>query len=1672
MADVRLLIQEEGRAARNLIAFNVPVGTSNSEKVTKKPPSVPRISQQSTTKRSMKPTTRVRSASTGRDKKSELQARYWAFLFGNLQRAVDGIYQTCEEDENISECKEVILVLENYTRDFHNLIEWFKVKWAYENSPPPLRRTPLAWEVRKTSPCRIWNSTMIPKSTSPLQRMSPTESMCRSPVDQIISENKTISTDNKVSQIKGESAHKLIKDNKGNITRNNSNLSEKCKSPIDKGTSQTLNKDKLTSVKVNKTLVKHVICSKTSGNATIDQKPNESSQRDQKSKLDSKNVSKPVKNTLHCNSTKVADSNVILEKTEQVIQDDKNVQLITTTEKELSKSVVTDNKLNTQNTPLVKSVSPRNDLGLGKNEINAKVKKQSSGKSVKAVCIENVTAENKLIDSNTMGKENNSILVASKSIQSITKVSNKVTQKPKTQSNVSDNINNKIVTKTVSDMSCNNSNKGLIHVNKPAYSTVSQMKVTKTKQSGLPETPKFFRSKTTLSDRNISVSNKIKPGTSVIVRQRFQSFDNKISEQSTLKKDQSSKDINGSVEVLTKQTVTVKTKEENDGWQTVRGRCRRGSTHNLNMSTRFHKPSTATSLPALSIESPSEKNKKKCLTPDGNGKQKKKCIVEKEGKNISNEVEKVKGESVASLTIKDKVEEVFKNTVNLNEINSTSMIAAIFKSDAELLEKRIQQFMAAQAERERIILEEERKTEEADSQRSQQLSDEEASLRRQILELGCAETDVDTETDETDGEMVLEIEDEPATSPTTVSDDISLEDRYGNVLEGMSWAECVDTLAQLRALVARHPGRALELHQKLSSPSRKRSLPETLRRYQAKQACAQHKRQKLLMEKSQRLRELLNKVKDVKSAKSQLIEDKRMRMEVKLKRAEENRTQHLLEIVRKAHDEDSKLKEIAFINELEAQNKRHDFMALCQEQEERLQGIQEERQRRQEEKAAKEAAAEERRRALEAERLLRIQKMKQARREREERVGKMQLEREKERQELAREKARDREERLSALHAAQLANQEELQKKIAQKQQESARRHVENIEQIRQKAVESSILRSEEVPPTLKSYPAQKQCSLCGTVITNEVHLLSHLKGKTHVEAVRSTHDGREPSRDELQRFNILQIRDLPISVIDNNNSNEIKAAKEKQKALKRRCRKMKQRMILRGKEWEDNNKSDVSQSTESTNKAKFRRNLKELDRLYNNHSKTAWSSVAIAALERCLGEITRAFSKLCPLDQNAFRNLNGFDVLTSLLNLGLQMQNASHNLPNKSIISVCRVYKLSVSGNDTNIEVVLSSNKILVILDLLLQHLEVYYLQSVRTMRPVCSQTLTKLDYQLQVQEVSGNSTGSGIVANSLMQLLCSLIPEEPFEKSLLQTRVQDVAGYLVAGGLIDRVSRHSRALVETDFFVDQDHESPLVISSYDLIFRMCCHLKKSTDQDAGSVPENNNNNNNSNVEQTSVESHLLSTLSSTEVAGAIGALYAAVALIPQNQKGSSPTPNQTTMTQSTRILVVRCIRLLKSIAELNLQRLQNLLGAEGTSLQWRLIASHVITRLSRDPISHKPEIGCAQNTSGTYILSELFQVLGYFAVNNPENQLTLQSAGAGPSVLQQLCTLPFPFYGAPGLTSYIFPTLLAATHQNPEATAILSCELSYQLLEEYRNSDDGKLNPLVRLLKDSPSP
>jgi len=78
---------------------------------------------------------------------------------------------------------------------------------------------------------------------------------------------------------------------------------------------------------------------------------------------------------------------------------------------------------------------------------------------------------------------------------------------------------------------------------------------------------------------------------------------------------------------------------------------------------------------------------------------------------------------------------------------------------------------------------------------------------------------------------------------------------------------------------------------------------------------------------------------------------------------------------------------------------------------------------------------------------------------------------------------RDREERLSALNAAKQAEIEELQKKIQQKQEESARRHEENMEQIRQKAIELSIPRTQEDhTPT-----SVRMCTLCKVTVSDSI---------------------------------------------------------------------------------------------------------------------------------------------------------------------------------------------------------------------------------------------------------------------------------------------------------------------------------------------------------------------------------------------------------------------------------------------------------------------------------------------------------------------------------------------------------------------------------------------------------
>ena len=125
-------------------------------------------------------------------------------------------------------------------------------------------------------------------------------------------------------------------------------------------------------------------------------------------------------------------------------------------------------------------------------------------------------------------------------------------------------------------------------------------------------------------------------------------------------------------------------------------------------------------------------------------------------------------------------------------------------------------------------------------------------------------------------------------------------------------------------------------------------------------------------EKASKLNALNARIEEVIAYKESLICERKELMHDKMAKAEAKRQEHIEGIRKKAREEDAKLKEIAFINELNEQNARIDLLTHNQNADEkageRLAELAEERAKKAEQREAKEAAAEERRRAMEAKR--------------------------------------------------------------------------------------------------------------------------------------------------------------------------------------------------------------------------------------------------------------------------------------------------------------------------------------------------------------------------------------------------------------------------------------------------------------------------------------------------------------------------------------------------------------------------------------------------------------------------------------------------------------------------------------------------------------------------------
>ncbi|XP_061630323.1 S phase cyclin A-associated protein in the endoplasmic reticulum isoform X2 [Phyllopteryx taeniolatus] len=838
--------------------------------------------------------------------------------------------------------------------------------------------------------------------------------------------------------------------------------------------------------------------------------------------------------------------------------------------------------------------------------------------------------------------------------------------------------------------------------------------------------------------------------------------------------------------------------------------------------------------------------------------------------------------------------------------------------------------------------------------------------------------------------------------------------------QNTSWGDMVEEEP------ARPPGHGIHMHEKLSSPSRKRTIAESKKKHEEKQLKAQQLRDKLREEKTLKLQKLLEREKEVRKWKEELLEQRRKMMEEKLLHAELKRELQLQAIVKKAQEEEAKVNEIAFINTLEAQNKRHDALAKLNEYEQRLNELQEDRQRRQEEKQARDEAVQERKRALEAERQARVEELLMRRKEQEARIEQQRQEKEKAREDAARERARDREERLAALSAAQQEAMEELQKKIQMKHDESSRRHMEQMEQRKEKAAELSSGRhaNTDYAPKLTPYERKKQCSLCAVVITSEVHLFSHTKGKRHQQAVRdsSSIQGRELSDEEVEHLSLKKyIVDI---VADSSVSSEsVKDSDEKQKARKK-AKKLRARMNSRAKQYETS--VDVKmQVPDSPYKAKLQRLVKDVLKQLQTQDNGQWANNKVSSLDRTLGEIVRILEKQNTADQVAFQVGGGLSALELILQVvtAASSPTALPRIPYKSLCVAVNTYYSTCSCCPLNCSYVLFSNKIALLMDLLLHQLTLY----------VPDEDKSIFGRIVNKQVFEGFTTGLLQTTATILGCLSPLTSESGKGENTLisspdakvkncatesfNTRTQDLISYVVNMGLIDKLYGCYLSIQSP---VDEHPKMSAFLQQASAFLHSMCKLCFVV---TGRIFDNKRQD----------PTGLTALLQSTDLVGVVHTLYS---ILLHSFSPESSSQSQEPYSLGVIQVALQGIRFLNSFALLDLSAFQTVLGAEGLSLAFRHIVSSLLWY-------------CTQH-SADELLHEVIICVGYFTVNHPDNQVIVQS-GRQPSVLQKLCQLPFQYFSHPHLIRVLFPSLICACYNNGPNKVILQQEMSCVLLATF---------------------
>ncbi|XP_039270648.2 S phase cyclin A-associated protein in the endoplasmic reticulum-like isoform X1 [Styela clava] len=943
--------------------------------------------------------------------------------------------------------------------------------------------------------------------------------------------------------------------------------------------------------------------------------------------------------------------------------------------------------------------------------------------------------------------------------------------------------------------------------------------------------------------------------------------------------------------------------------------------------------------------------------------------------------------------------------------------------------------------------------------------------------------------------------------------------------QGMTWGDMIDE-EELR-----EPGRAVQMHEKLSSPSRKRTPAESKRKMEEKQRSASLRRQKMVQDKTERIHVLTEKVIEVKNLKDDLISGRRELLQElhveKLQRAEQQRAMKLMKIVQKAQAEETKVNEILFINELQEQNKRHDVLNRLQEHDARLQEIQQERNKQQEVKAAKEENVKERRRLLEKERQERLSELINKRKEQDSRIEQQKQEKEKEREKLARDKERERKIRLSALNAAQQEAVTELQKKIQIKHDESERRHQEQLEQRKEKALELSLgkfslsssgnLQPGELQSTI--YEGEKAAQRANGVNSSlDLCLVSMEENETGKgDASAGTKNTQQDGSNA-----VMSPRGCTAAEEKRIAKEKEIQMRERKKAMRKRMKKLKTRMSSRGKEFLKT--LDQKSSTTSSSKNKVYRLVKDINRQLANQKESSgpWPANRVSALDRALGEINRLLEKKDDGSKALFRTSGGFEMIEQVFEVPLnsatfqgQKGETVSIIPDKTIGNAASTFKSACEDCYDNVLYVLYSNRFTVLIDALAQQLT-KHLPEVGSPSNAKSPTIGRKSSNNNNSNKGNNITRDDLfdlASSSLLDTLAFCIEflatrppvredgkirlseNKELQRALKMTittssrsgsmdvndldpkkategflnRGLDVVSYIVSCGVLDKLSTYLGSITSE---IEAHSKAGSFIGNglsflYSVTDFVALRNRVTSDANEGRSRRTSTSSNASaqSVDKISLENRnppmhfdpqswdsdptqLLPTLYHTEVMGVVSVLYGILLhgaperpILLRNNSIQAlddvTSPPQKKIPDHVLHIAKSVFSVLNAVADLDIQLLQKSLGAEGVSLEFRHICTYLLWY-------------CQHDGEHEILLHEVIVCVGHFALCNKKNQDTIHS-GAMPTVLQQLCVLPFSYFSNPRLSNILFPTLIACCHDNPTNLEMLEQEASSSLLSSY---------------------